>query len=498
MLYYSYKEKQTYYKLAMILDHADHHNRKAAVAGRFYEGDKPGLQTEILKLYSLAKKAIRPGKSPLALIVPHAGYIFSGKVAASGFNQLPEQAGYKRIFILASSHQIHFSGASIYTSGNYETPLGMVEVDKETGQELIRMSRLFSDREDAHLIEHSLEVQLPFLQMKLPSGFRLVPIILGTQSRDECRLLAETLQPWMNHENLFVVSTDLSHYPGYDDAVQLDRLTAESILTASAETLLSALQAARKKRIPGLVTSMCGWTSVLTLMYMIQDKDTVVDWVDYQNSGDQPKFGDQDRVVGYGSFAVYNRDKAEFHLTEKEKQDLLGIAEESVRTLVLHGERISTGHRFTGGNLSRRAGAFVSIYISGKLRGCIGSFENEFPLAEVVCRSASSAARDQRFESPHEDELKEMTFEISVLTPLRRIHSMEEVEPGRHGIYIRKDLNSGTFLPQVAKKYGWNRKEFLGRCSRDKAGLGWEGWKDAELYTYEAIIFSSNEISMEM
>lgn len=477
----------------MFSDKIHNHIRKPAVAGRFYPGNKTALKEEIDIFFKEAKLPFKPEQTPRAIIVPHAGYVFSGKIAASGFNQIPDNSDIRCVFILASSHNMHFPGASVYCTGNYETPLGIVEVDKETGKGLTESNNLFCCREDAHFFEHSLEVQLPFLQVRLGSEFKLVPIILGTQKPEECRQIAKTLQPFLTSGTLFVVSSDFSHYPGYDDAVKNDRITTEAILSKSPERLLKTIEENKRKKVPGLATSLCGWTSVLTLLYMIQDTPYDAEWIDYQNSGDQPIYGDHDRVVGYSAVAFYDKTNAEFHLTDEEKAGLLSIAKASVRSLATKGKRIVLESMDNRGTLSKKTGAFVSVYVSGNLRGCIGSFEGEYPLAEVVNRSAAGAAQDRRFEPISEEELENLSVEISVLTPLKRIYSKNEIELGRHGIYIRKGLNSGTFLPQVGEKYNWTLEEFLGRCSRDKAGIGWEGWKDAELYTFEAINFGSSQ-----
>lgn len=475
--------------MSMFSDKSNNHIRRPAVAGRFYPAKKLDLEAEIEILFKEAKPPADQAISPKVIIVPHAGYVFSGKVAASGFNQIPADSDIQRVFILASSHQMHFPGASVYCTGNYETPLGIVEVDKGTGKELAESNNLFSCREDAHLFEHSLEVQLPFLQIRLGNKFKLVPIILGTQNTDECRKMAKTLQPFLNSENLFVVSSDFSHYPGYEDAINIDRITTEAILSKSPELLLKTLRANKKKNIPGLATSLCGWTSVLTMLYMVQESNYEAKWIDYQNSGDQPVYGDHERVVGYSSIAFYENTNTGFSLTGQEKDELLSIAGNSVRSTVCNGKNKSV---YPNGNLAKKAGAFVSIYISGELRGCIGSFEGDFSLAEVVNRSAASATRDRRFNPVLESELDKLSIEISVLTPLKRVYNKHEIELGKHGIYIRKGVNSGTFLPQVGEKYNWTLEEFLGRCSRDKAGIGWDGWKQAELYTYEAIIIQDS------
>lgn len=525
-------------------------NRPAAVAGRFYPGTEKKLREEVESLFGEAKPPLRPEEVPRALIVPHAGYVFSGRVAASAFNQIPGGHRYHRIFILASSHQMSFPGASVWCAGDYETPLGRVPLDRETCRLLAQKSPLITTGREAHLGEHSLEVQLPFLQHKLGDTFLLVPLILGTHHPQECLQLADLLRPFFTPENLFVASSDLSHYPCYEDAVTTDKATTEAILTNAPEKLLQSLEENRKKKIPGLATSLCGWTSVVTLLHLTSAEELSAEWIDYRNSGDEPHFGDHDRVVGYSAVAFFHARKEEFFLTHQEKEKLLQIATHSVREIVVNKRRISpeeglerrrsqaeggmwdksphegrtegngpvkdprgdgagswtksqeedteqpTNHPRDDstpltGHLALPAGAFVSIYIAGKLRGCIGSFDSGDPLAEVVCRSAASATHDGRFNPPEPDELPAMILEISVLTPLRRIYSPEEIVPGKHGIYIKKGWSSGTFLPQVATKYGWEREELLGRCSRDKAGLGWEGWRNAELYTYEAIVFRS-------
>lgn len=469
------------------------HDRPAAVAGRFYPSGKEKLEKEVKELLANAKPRLIHGKTPAALVVPHAGYVFSGQVAASAYKQIPADYVPERVFILASSHQMSFPGASVYCSGNYQTPLGTVKVDLETGRKLTAAGVLFSCREDAHHFEHSLEVQLPFLQVVLGSGFRLVPIILGTRKPEECRQMANALKPFFTPENLFVVSSDFSHYPAYEDAIHNDRITTEAILSNSPEKLLKTLDDNSRKKMAGLATSLCGWTSVLTLLYLTKGTGYELHWIDYQNSGDQPLYGDHDRVVGYSAVAVYRKEEPVFRFTREEEDKLVDIARKSITRMVLEYKRPDLDPSVIKGNLANPAGSFVSIYIDGKLRGCIGSFENDDPLAEVVNRSAASAVMDQRFDTITPEELPGLSVEISVLSPLKRIISPAEIELGRHGIYIRKGWSKGTFLPQVATKYHLSMEEFLGRCSRDKAGLGWEGWKDAELYTYEAIIINSAE-----
>ena len=212
-------------------------DRQPAVAGQFYPASREELNSTLKQLFSKAVPS-RNIKDVIAIISPHAGYVFSGEVAASSFNQLDTEKKYENIFVLGSSHYVAFDGASIYSQGNFITPFGTIKVNTELANQLINKNSIFSNRTDAHAREHSLEVQLPFLQYLLKKDFRIVPIILGTQSPETCKRIAETLKPYLNSKNLFVISTDFSHYPSYDDAKNVDKSTADAILTNSPENLI--------------------------------------------------------------------------------------------------------------------------------------------------------------------------------------------------------------------------------------------------------------------
>ncbi len=469
-------------------------DRPPAVAGQFYPSVRAQLAEMVDGLFRSARGAASV-TSPLALIVPHAGYVYSGGVAASGFLQLKPDREIDNVFILGASHHMAFDGASVYASGDFLTPLGKVSVNKELARSLIRSSQLFSGREDAHREEHSLEVQLPFLQRRLKHPFQIVPIILGTQSPEVCAKLASVLKQYFTARNLFVISTDFSHYPKYSDAVLADRNTAEGVISNKADGLLTAMVGNERKGIPNLLTSMCGWPAVFTLMKITEgEKGIRYHKIQYMNSGDMPG-GDTNQVVGYWALAVTNETQTgQFQLTPREKRALLAIAREALTEHLSSGmvPEVSSG-RLTAA-LRTPCGAFVTLQKHGQLRGCIGRFDAAEPLHSVVQQMAVAAGtQDYRFTPVQKSELASLEFEISVLTPLRRISSPEEIEMGKHGIYIRKGGRSGTFLPQVAKETGWSRDEFLGHCAQDKAGLGWDGWKDAELYVYEAIVFSEKD-----
>lgn len=471
-------------------------DRPAAVAGQFYAANPGMLKSDLESLFAEASPGV--ASNVLALIAPHAGYIFSGEVAAGSYNQLDPKKKYDNIFILASSHRFLFDGASIYNKGDYVTPLGKVKVNLELANTLLQSGSVFTSRSDAHLYEHSLEVQLPFLQYRLGNDIRIVPIVLGTQNAETCRKIAGELKPYLNDKNLFVISTDFSHYPSYKDAVSNDQRTADAIVSNSPEQLLTTLASNEDKGIPGLSTSLCGWTSVLSLLYMTQGEDVRYREIGYMNSGDSEIYGDKDRVVGYWSIVVekaspdsgHKADESSFSLTEDEKEILLYIARSTMEEYLPTRSVPSVDDRILTPALLEKAGAFVTLKKDGELRGCIGRFEASLPLWETVQRMAiASSTEDYRFSEVTVEELDDITIEISVLTPLRKISSIDEIELGRHGIYMTKGYSSGTFLPQVARETGWTKEEFLGHCARDKAHIGWDGWKTADLYVYEAYIF---------
>jgi AmmeMemoRadiSam system protein B/AmmeMemoRadiSam system protein A len=472
-------------------------DRKPAVAGQFYSSDPVKLRGDLSTLFSNAVQ--RQTDDVLAIISPHAGYVFSGEVAASGFNQLDPEKKFENIFILASSHRMSFDGASIYNKGNYITPLGKVKVNLELASKLIDENTVFTANADPHIAEHSLEVQLPFLQYILKNEFRIIPVILGTQSPSTSRKIAAALKPYFNEKNLFVISSDFSHYPDYEDACMVDKATADAILKNSAERLLEVLEDNDHKGIDNLATSLCGWTSVLSLLYMTEGRDDMkFRAIQYQNSGDSKLYGDRERVVGYYSIVVDKvrplQKDAGFSLDEKEKVVLLGIARQTIEEYIIHDRIPGIDEKSITPKLRQPLGAFVTLKKDGQMRGCIGRFEASAPLFEVVQQLAiSSSTQDSRFPPVTEEEISGLVIEISVLTPMRRINSIDEFQLGKHGIYMKKGFSSGTFLPQVADETGWTTEEFMGHCARDKAHIGWDGWKTAELYVYEAYIFSETE-----
>lgn len=476
-------------------------DREAIVAGSFYPDDAKELKAQ-LNLFFAQCAHVKTYDDVLAIISPHAGYVYSGKVAASAFNQIDPDKDYENIFVIASSHRVAFKGASIYNQGDYITPFGKVKVNRELANKLIAENDIFVYHAEAHSNEHSLEVQLPFLQYKMNKEFQIIPIVTGTQSLGDVEKIAKVLSPYLNNKNLFIISSDFSHYPRYEDAIKVDKITADAILSNSVIRLIDAINQNGSAGVENLATSLCGWPAVLTLLNITQkDRDIEVIHVDYQNSGDVLR--DKSRVVGYNAIVFAKKKKKnmsenQFKLTDQEKQKLLNIARSTIEEYLKSGKTISVNKSEVSEALESNCGAFVTLHKKGALRGCIGRFVADESLYVIVQKMAIAAAtEDHRFPTVESDELSEIEIEISVLTPLKKIDSIDEIEMGRHGVYIKKGFASGTFLPQVAIETGWTKEEFLGYCARNKAGLGWEGWKGADIYTYEALVFSEDELNKE-
>lgn len=463
--------------------------RPAAQAGRFYESDPKQLCQEVDALLSRHKDSDTFDRLA-ALIVPHAGYYFSGNVAAAAYMTINPDKYYKRIFLLGPSHQTWIDGTSVNTSVDfYATPLGNVEVDRTTAQRLTEADPLFGYHPKAHAGEHCLEVQLPFLQRRLRHLPPIVPIIISTNEFQKLQRIAEVLKPYFNDENLFVISSDFSHYPSYEDACEVDGQTAQAVESGDVEQFITIIENHARSDKKNLSTSACGVFPIITLLLMLEPEDEVKHLL-YENSGDAPD-GDRSQVVGYHAFAFVRHESVDFFLSDSDKRQLKEIALASIRaSLDRKGRYIRPSVANIPASLERKCGAFVSLHKQGHLRGCIGHFGEDVPLHEIVAEMAHSAAfEDPRFMPVGREELDDMDIEISVLTPMRRIHSLDEFRLHRHGIYIRKGFRSGTYLPQVADEVNWTKEEFVSHCSHDKAGLGWDGWQNAELYVYEAIVF---------
>ena len=487
--------------------------REPAVAGAFYPDD-PGLLTRQVDRFLDNVPPQNLDGRLVGLVVPHAGYIFSGQVAAHSFRLIRERT-FETVILVGCSHRARYPGASVYSRGAYRTPLGTVPIDEALAGELI--SRVGSLRflPEAHQGEHSLEVLLPFLQRTL-DRFRIVPVLLGpetTQAEVEALSGAIAATAAGRENVLLVASTDLTHYPKYEDASRVDRETLDLIAAYRPEDLAGHELRSRREGVPGLQCAMCATEAVMVVMMAARmlgaDQATVLH---YANSGDVPA-GDHDRVVGYGAVALCDRDTPSPGSAPDEQEsggepghggepDPGGELGESEQLVLLEIARASIAAGLKGETygppedvperLRQERGAFVTLHKQGRLRGCIGQFQPDAGLVQTVARMAQAAAfHDGRFPPLKGEELAEVEIEISVLSPLRQIYSIDQIELGTHGIWVTRGGHSGCYLPQVADQTGWSRQEFVENCCQNKANLPFDAYlqKDTRLYVFTAQVF---------
>ncbi|MBR8536882.1 AmmeMemoRadiSam system protein B [Carboxylicivirga sediminis] len=459
--------------------------RKAAVAGSFYPENPEQLKKQVELFLNEAPKLEELGHIR-ALIVPHAGYVYSGSVAAFGYKQLCGKS-YDTIFLIGASHKASFKGAATTSCSAFETPMVDVIVNQNIINDLTNASSIIFCDDEVHQGEHTLEVQLPFIQQAFDGFKGIVPLIIGNDER-ELQKLARLLKPYWVPSNLFIISTDFAHYPPSVIAEKEDKNTADAICTNSYHHLLNYLEQQRKTGADNLLTGLCGWSAVLTLLAITEGLSVKYHQLAYEHSG-MKLYKDSSRVVGYHAIAVCDEKEKE-KISRHESTYLLGVARDAILNhFGLPGDVTDKVQPVD----TQSAGVFVSVYVNDELRGCIGRFSHA-PLEELIREQAVNAAFfDSRFEALTLDELTDLTIEISVLTPMRLIGDIQEIEMGRHGIYIKKGGAHGTFLPQVGARNNWTVEEYLSRCARDKAHIGWDGWCEAEVYTYEAIIISDKD-----
>jgi AmmeMemoRadiSam system protein B/AmmeMemoRadiSam system protein A len=478
--------------------------RPPAVAGQFYPGDPVKLEAAVKAFLSAAEPPAGP--RPVALVAPHAGYIYSGQIAADAYRQAMGHE-YDLVVILGTNHTSRMlTGISVYDGKGYRTPLGLAEIDREVVARLIAADDAFGFSPSAHEREHSVEVQVPFVQVLFP-GVKIVTAIVGRPDVDLCtrfgKVLAETLQ---DRHPLIVASSDLSHYPAYEDAVTTDLATLEAISWLQPGKLEAAIRKRMNSGVRNLSTCACGEAPVLAAIEAARrlglDHARIVS---YANSGDTA-LADLSRVVGYGAVVFTAGDseagtesvdrtplwrpRASDHegaLSEEEGRQLLDFARTSIRRYLDTGTAPLA--RGFPPMLWRRQGVFVTLKQRGRLRGCIGHREADRPLCQVVGSMALQAAfNDRRFTPLAPEELDRTEIEISLLSPLTRIGDPEKIVIGRDGVLLSKQGRGAIYLPEVAVEQGWSREQMLRQLCR-KGGLPADAWREgAELYTFQTVV----------
>ena len=475
--------------------------REPAVAGRFYPDAKAELSKKINNYLDKALIESLPGK-PVAIISPHAGYQYSGAVAAYGFKAIKDYK-YKRVIILAPSHYSRYRGASILDVDAYKTPLGLVNLNSGICNNLVNNPPFIGTFKNAHKREHSLEVQLPFLQTVLGDDFELIPVLISRLNSEEVDFIADKLRPLIDENTLIVVSSDFTHYGhGYDyvpfkkdveaNIRKLDHGAIERILALDLDGFF------RYKGATGITA--CGFMPI-SVMMKILPSNVQGKVLNYDTSGNI--LDDFNTSVSYASI-VFTRDIEppdiigdSNGLNSDEKLTLLEVARKTLESSVKEGKRpdLNSGEYTLSQTLKNKRGVFVTLNKNGNLRGCIGHIQPREQLFDaVIDNTINSSMNDGRFRPVSEDELPDIEIDISVLSPIKKISGAEKFITGKHGIIIRLGGMRAVFLPQVATEQGWNREETLAHLC-NKAGLPSYAWKDEEMefFVFTAEVFHENK-----
>jgi AmmeMemoRadiSam system protein B/AmmeMemoRadiSam system protein A len=439
--------------------------RQPAVAGTFYPADPTELEGAVRGY--LAGVHEDPDQDPerpaKALIVPHAGFVYSGPIAASAYRQLAGvRDEIRRVVLLGPSHRLALRGLAVTSADSFETPLGSVPIDRQATERILELPQV-RVLDAAHQHEHSLEVQLPFLQCVL-GEFALVPISVGDATSEEVAAVLDAL--WGGDETLIVISSDLSHYHDYATARSLDEQTVRVIEDLRFQDLRSE--------------AACGCVPTRGLLAMAKQRGLAARTLDVRNSGDTA--GPADRVVGYGAWAFEPRSSSEScYYGARERRLLLGVARRSLAEGLRagRGELVSVPDHPP--KLREHRASFVTLHRDGELRGCTGTLEAFRALVvDVADRAFAAGYRDPRFPPLREEEIPRVEIEISVLSPLEALSFqnqedlLAQIRPGVDGLLLCAGAARGTLLPSVWQSLP-ERHTVLAHLKR-KAGLPDDHW----------------------
>jgi len=461
--------------------------RRFLQGGPWYPAYPGELKSTVDRLLAAAPEALPPGRV-VALVAPHAGFVHSGRCAAAAFSSLRDRRDVTRVILLGPSHLHSFSGARLSGFDRFTTPLGPIEVDTVAEARLARQSGYAIDGR-VHEGEHSLENHLPFLQRVLAGvPFRIVPILLGRVAPEDYPVLAGALLPLLDGHTVIAVSTDLTHHgaafgftPFPDRVAQRVEALDRGFLEAASRGEFSSL----RRYVERTGITACGAVPVGLLLHLLPPG--AVGTVRAHDLG-----GDESRVVGYGAIvftvpAPPAGSAATGGLTPSQGRQLISLARRAIAARLSPTPTPSS----VPSSLPAGHGSFVTLRRGADLRGCVGTLVASGPLAEEVADNAVKAAlADPRFPPVTAAELPDLTIEVSVLTPLRRIASPDEVHLGADGILIRLAGRQAVFLPQVARETGWDLTEFWRQLCL-KAGLPQSAPRDpaAGLYVFQAQVF---------
>jgi AmmeMemoRadiSam system protein B/AmmeMemoRadiSam system protein A len=480
--------------------------RPPVLAGTWYEGSPTALARQVDGLLSSAPAADLPPGRPAFLIQPHAGYVYSGKAAATGLKAI-QRSQPDRVIILAPSHRAAFRGACVPDVTHFATPLGEVALDTEVCAALTKTPDVRLNTA-AHAQEHSIEIQLPLLQRvfgtekwgqtpfsgAMAAPFRIVPLLLGQCSERDLDGIAVAVRPHLGPRTLVIASSDFTHYGRDFDYVPFTGDVAANLAKldgGAVKHILDRSAPAFEKYVAETGATICGHFPIGVLLRLLP-ADAVGRQLVYYTSGDVT--GSWSSSVSYVSLVFCVPEQAAAGgLSKAEQQALLKLARATLVKVLKEGKAPTAqevGIELTPA-LKESCGVFVTLKNRDELRGCIGYIVGRAPLYQAVIENTVNAAtRDYRFASHPvtADEAPRIHIEISVMSPLQRITDPNAVEVGKHGVYLEKGGNAGVFLPQVATEQGWNRQQYLEQLGR-KAGLDREAWKTARLSVFTAQVF---------
>lgn len=457
--------------------------RPAAVAGRFYPGEGAALAQQIGSFLGRADRpAAIPPLVPKAIIAPHAGYVFSGRVAASAYARLVQGRGsVTRVVVLGPSHFVSFRGFAGSTTEAWQTPLGRVRI----GRPPAGTAALSDELDRALASEYSVEVHLPFLQTVL-GDVELVPVAVGAATPEAASSLIDSL--WGGPETLIVISSDLSHFLDYRAAQEIDCRTAAAIEAFDASALTSA--------------HACGFVPVGGLLLAAKRRAMTVATLDLANSADVG--GARDRVVGYGAWALYERRSEAEPAADAAVLSAAGpVLIELARASIMNGLAVGAplvpadGHRLPA-VITAPGASFVTLRRHGRLRGCVGTFLAFRPLmADVALNAFNAAFRDPRFLPLRHDEFADLDLSLALLSRPSAIACeseedlLRQLEPGSDGLIIADQKKQALFLPAVWKEIP-DPRQFLMQLKL-KAGLPAGHWSPE----FKAHRFRSVEVESE-
>jgi len=416
--------------------------RRPVVAGQFY----PAQASRLSEMISGMVDATAEKEEVIGLVSPHAGYPYSGPVAAAVISRVK----FKDTFvILGPNHTGMGKTLSIMTGGSWETPLGSIDIDAELAGQILATSKYLEDDDKAHQYEHSIEVQIPFLQY-FKKDFRIVPITFSYHSpaayKEVGREIAQAVKG-LERDVVIIASSDMTHYEPQESAEQKDSKAIEAILDLNENELL--------RRVDEFGISMCGYAPTVALITAAKELGaTRAELVRYQTSGDTT--GDYSAVVGYAGIII------------KGMSPLAKLAKVAVETYVREGEP-PRPEELTA-EMKERAGVFVSIHKLGGLRGCIGTFEpgTENVAEETIANAVSSAARDPRFSPVSPGELKDLTYNVDVLTTPEPVEGSDQLDPKEYGVIVESGFRRGLLLPDLE---GVDNVDYQISICRQKAGI---------------------------